>query len=482
MSLEMSKTAASSDTISHTSTNTSTKIPEPQGPDDKLKFSSIAGYFFGDIGCNFAFTMGSMFLLSYYTDVAGMDAAAIGTMLLCVRIFDAFADIFAGRIIDSVKTRWGKFRPFLITASIPLFILSILVFYVPSSLTHTEKLIYSYVTYALLGFFYSFTNVPYGSLCTVMTQDPVSRAKLCVARSLGGALTSSLLAFVLGSQLRGADPETAQGTYLTYTIILAIFGYFFFVICFKTSEERVERVVERPSLKGSIGTVAKNYPLLILSAATIFVMIALFSSMASNIYFVRYVLKDMDMFAPVVLTQTLFGAAVTTPLVPYLVKRVGKKKTFLCGTIIGVIGNVSFFFAHNLENHYLMLIPLAVASIGLGIILALMWAMEADTVEYGEYTTGNRIEGLTYSLFSLFRKCGLALGGALPAYIFSISGYIANTEQTETALLGIRSTVSLVPAAALILASIIIICYPLNDERFKTIMTALKERRSTAKV
>lgn len=470
--IAVAKEASDLSASSKSSSNTSVA-------NDRLKFSSILGYGLGDIACNFAFTMGSMFLLIYYTDVAGMDAAAIGTMLLSVRIFDAFADIFAGRVIDSVKTRFGKFRPFLITASIPLFIMSIVVFYVPSGLTHGEKLIYAYVSYALLGVFYSFTNIPYGSLCTVMTQDPVSRSKLSVARSLGGSLTSTLLAFVIGSQLRSLDPESAQGTYLTYTIILAILGYFFFCICFFTSEERVERNIDRPSLKDSVRTIKQNTPLLILSAATIFVVISLFSSLASNLYFVRYVLKDMDMFAPIVLTQTLFGALVTAPIVPFLVKRYGKKPTFLCGSALGVIGNVSFFFAHNFENHYMALVPLALASIGLGIILALVWAMEADTVEYGEYKTQNRVEGLTYSLFSLFRKCGHAIGGALPAFIYSASGYVANAEQTESALLGIRATVSLVPAAGLLIAGLIIVFYPLNDARFQQIMQELKSRKAS---
>lgn len=97
-----------------------------------LSWRVIVGYSLGDVANNFAFAMGALFLLSYYTDVAGVGAAAAGTMLLLVRIFDAFADVVAGRIVDSVNTRWGKFRPFLLFGSAPLMLFSVLVFCVPA--------------------------------------------------------------------------------------------------------------------------------------------------------------------------------------------------------------------------------------------------------------------------------------------------------------------------------------------------------------
>lgn len=143
-----------------------------------LSWRAIVGYSLGDVANNFAFAMGALFLLSYYTDVAGVGAAAAGTMLLLVRIFDAFADVVAGRIVDSVNTRWGKFRPFLLFGSAPLMLFSVLVFCVPTEWSHSSKVIYAYLTYMGLGFCYSMVNIPYGSLATAMTQEPRSRARL----------------------------------------------------------------------------------------------------------------------------------------------------------------------------------------------------------------------------------------------------------------------------------------------------------------
>lgn len=442
-----------------------------------LPWKTIIGYGLGDVANNFAFAMGSLFLLSYYTDVAGMDAAAIGTMLLCVRVFDAFADVFAGRVVDSVKTRWGKFRPFLIFASIPLMIISVFVFYVPSSLTHGEKLVYAYATYAALGLFYSLTNIPYGSLATAMTQDPVSRARLGAARSVGGSLTSAVLAFIIGSQLGHADVDTMQETYLTYTIILAIFGYFLYCICFRSTKENVVRTVAQPSLKVSLGTVKRNGPLLMLCCSAIFVLIASFSVSSAGIYYVRYVVGDVTLFSIFVLVQMMVGSTITAFFVPSLVKRMGKKNTFLLGGCIGMVGNVIFFFLTGF-NFYIALFGLAIASVGIGIIMTVIWALEADTVEYGEYCTGIRIEGLTYSLFSLTRKCGQAIGGSIPAFILGATGYVANSTQTPEVVLGIRSSISIVPFVALGCACAILFFYPLTEKRFAEIMREIAKRRT----
>ena len=148
----------------------------------QLSWRTIVGYSLGDVANNFAFAMGALFLLSYYTDVAGVGAAAAGTMLLLVRVFDAFADVFAGRVVDSVNTRWGKFRPFLLFGTAPLMIFSVLVFWVPTDWSHGSKVVYAYLTYMGLGLCYSLVNIPYGSLATAMTQQPQSRARLGAAR------------------------------------------------------------------------------------------------------------------------------------------------------------------------------------------------------------------------------------------------------------------------------------------------------------
>lgn len=118
-----------------------------------------------------------------------------------------------------------------------------------------------------------------------------------------------------------------------------------------------------------------------------------------------------------------------------------------------------------------------IASIGQGVTMTVMWALEADTVEYGEYLTGVRIEGLTYSLFSFTRKCGQAIGGSIPAFILGLSGYIANQVQTPEVIMGIRTSIALVPCGFMLLAFVIIWFYPLTDKKFKEIVVEIDNRK-----
>lgn len=443
----------------------------------KLKWPTIIGYSLGDVANNFAFAMGALFLLSYYTDVAGVGAAAAGALLLGVRFFDAFADLLAGRVVDSVNTRWGKFRPFLLFASIPLMVISVLVFYVPSSLSHTGKVIYATITYAGLGLFYSLVNIPYGSLATAMTQDPLSRARLGAGRSIAASLTFVVLAFVIGSQIGGSDVASVQATYLHYTTMLAIAGLVLYFLCFKSTKENVIRTVAQPALGVSLRTVKKNRALIMLCGGALFMLTATFAVTATGMFYVRYVVGDPSLFTVMVLVQMFIGSVLPAFFVPSLVRRFGKKNTFLIGASIGFIGYLLFFFLSGF-NFFVAMAGLCVASIGMGFAMTVMWALEADTVEYGEYQTGIRIEGLTYSLFSLTRKCGQAIGGSIPAFIMGAAGYIANAEQTEEVIFSIRASIALLPAGAIAVSFLIMLFYPLTDAKFAQIMKEITARRA----
>ena len=201
----------------------------------KLSIRSIVGYGAGDLANNLAFTLSTTFLLLYYTDVVGLPAAAIGTMFLVVRLWDAFADLFAGRMIDRTMTRWGKFRPFILFGSIPLLVMSVLTFYVPKGWDGGAQLMYAYLTYAVLGLIYSMVNVPYGSLATAMTQASRERAKLAVARGLGAGLAGLLLVFIIAPQIQGITANKAlsageradqlQTVFLTTTLAFVGLGF-----------------------------------------------------------------------------------------------------------------------------------------------------------------------------------------------------------------------------------------------------------------
>src|ERR687898_3301636 len=175
-----------------------------------LRFTAFIGYGLGDFGCNLAFTLGSTFLLYYYTDVAGLTAASVGTMFFIVRLWDAFADLLAGRLVDRTMTRWGKFRPFIMFGAVPLLFMSFLTFRVPASFDEGMKLIYAYATYAILGLVYSLVNIPYGSLASAVTQSVHERAKLVAARAFGAGIGGVVLTFIVGGFINELRGQKAQ--------------------------------------------------------------------------------------------------------------------------------------------------------------------------------------------------------------------------------------------------------------------------------
>jgi glucuronide carrier protein len=174
----------------------------------RLGLSQYLGYAGGDVANNLTFSLASMFLLLYYTDVAGIAAGAAGTLLLVVRVWQAFTDIFAGQMVDKTTTRWGRFRPYLPFGGPPLMLLSVALFSVPGGLSDGAALVYAYLSYALFGLAYSLVNIPFGFLASAMTQLPQERAKLASARTLGAAGAIILLSLVVSP--RSPAPRTSS--------------------------------------------------------------------------------------------------------------------------------------------------------------------------------------------------------------------------------------------------------------------------------
>lgn len=175
----------------------------------KLTWKRVIGYGAGDAGCNVAFQMTGLFLLIYYTDAVGLSPADAGAILAFVKIWDAFADIFAGRMVDRTMTRWGKFRPFILWFSLPLLLMNLVCFAIPSTLDYGMKMAWGYASYALMGLLYSLVNIPFGSLAGAMTQDPTERSRLAGARMVGSGFTILILSVLLAPRLKSA-PTTCS--------------------------------------------------------------------------------------------------------------------------------------------------------------------------------------------------------------------------------------------------------------------------------
>ena len=441
----------------------------------RLPTVSVAAYGAGDVANSMTFSTVGMFLLVYYTDVAGIPAAAAGTLLLLAGLFNAVADVFAGRIADrNHHARLGKFRPFLLLGAAPLS-LCVAMFHI-HLLDPAGTLTFAYVSYFAYCFAYSLVNVPYGALAGTLTRDPRDRARLAGARTMGGLATTAFLGVLIAPQFQnGSD---IRNVLTTLTIGFALVGTLLYVFTALATREQLPHSAPKLSLRQAQATLVQNVPLQILCVSSLFFMTANVVSNTAKLFYLRDVLGRLELFAFLTAAQvviTLVLALVT----PRLVQRWGKRFIYVCGGLLGAVGGVLVFTAPA-ELVWLAVAGMFLSLTGGAAVSILMWALVADTVEYGEWKTGHRTDGTNYSLLASTRKIGMALGGGLAAFALAWGGYESGaTEQSATAELGIRVAAGLVPAVILLLTVGVMRWYPLTDDAHAELVRGIEER-STA--
>ncbi|MBU9723557.1 MULTISPECIES: MFS transporter [Bacillaceae] len=434
------------------------------------------GYASGDLASNLIYQTTSIYLLFFYTNIYGISPGAAATMFLVVRLIDAITDPMVGSLVDKTNTRFGRFRPYLLAWSIPFAGLAILCFTTPD-FTEGGKLIYAYVTYVGLSIVYTFVNVPYAALTPAITADKNEIVSLTSVRMLfanmGGMIVAYFIPFL--SNYFGEFASPTRSWQLTMGVI-GIVGALLLLFCFFSTKERVKPVNNKEKNKFSdiFEQFRKNRPLVVLSI--FFVLIFGVNSISNSIgvYFVTYNMGRADLVGLYTLLGSL-PAFLCIPLIPILNKKLGKKKLLNISLVLSIMGTLSLLLIPP-SMVELILATRVLTAIGTLTAGAFMWALIPETVEYGEYVTGKRLSGLIYSMIGFFFKLGMALGGAVPGFILAQFGFVANVEQTSTALLGILIATAVVPAAILIFALIDINLYSIDDKKHEQIKAALRER------
>ncbi len=278
-----------------------------------------------------------------------------------------------------------------------------------------------------------------------------------------------------------AYQAAVQGVFTQVTLAFVVVGTIAFWFTAWACREQVVRIQPRISIKDTVATVRSNTPLAYLCASSFFYLIGVFAVGGTTAFYAQYVLGNIGLVGIITLVNTGIALAIT-PFIPKIIDRFGKKNIFQYCGVFTVVGGVGLFFAPA-DMFWLVLLTLAVKGIGASLINTVMFGLEADTVEYGEWKTGKRTEGATYALFSFTRKVTQSIGGALGAWALAVGGYIAasatvpNPVQPDSAILAIKATIGLLPAVAALIAMIIFARYPLNDERFKQIRNETEARK-----
>jgi len=453
------------------------KTVTPTLQTEKLPLKEKIAYGMGDLGNNFLYDLGQIYLLKFYTDIMGLPAVMAGLVFLVTKLFDAFADISVGTWVDSRKRGiGGKFRPFMIYGALPLGLMTIVSFINPGFATH-GNLYWAYFTYMLFGLLYSIVNIPYGSMASSMTQDPNERAQLGSFRQAGSnaGLLITTVAFI---PIVNMFSNHATG-YLAAATFFAICGTLIFIYSAKNINERV--VVEKAkeakvSIGKSFAGLLKNKPLIILCFINLLTFSAFNVKLAVQVYYCQYVLKDISIL-PYMGFFSIGCVFLGVAAVPAMVRRFGKKGTYMMGCAIWAVGDILNFVFSSTTFSFIALS--CVAFFGTAFVNSLNWACVADAVEYGEWKTGNRSEGIVYSSFTFFRKTSSALAGFLPGVVLGYTGYVANAVQSASAVAGIKGLMFLYSGTLVIVAIFVMgLWYPLSDKRYREILAELIQRKT----
>jgi GPH family glycoside/pentoside/hexuronide:cation symporter len=448
-----------------------------------LRFREKLGYGLGDTASNFFFQTFNIFLLYYYTDVFGLSAAAVGTMFFVTKLWDAINDPLMGIIADRTQTRFGKFRPYLLWVAVPYGILGFLMFANPD-LSDSGKLVYAWVTYTLMMMIYTAINVPYSALMGVMTPSSQERTVLSSYRfvcAFGGGLLISMLVRPL-IQFFGEGDE-ARGFSLTMALF-AVLSIALFWYTFSTTRERVVTPSDQKSnLKNDLKYLVSNRPWLVLFLAAIFTLANIAVKNAVTVHFFKYYVGDdgtsiflfMDqttLFLTAGMLAMIIGVAGTR----LLTRHFEKKALMIWLSLMNAVSMIIIFFIPP-DQYWTMMAVNIVGMFLVGPTPALVWSMYADVADYGEWKFGRRTTGLVFSAAQFAQKFGLTIGGGLSGWLLGAFGFVANTDQTESSLLGIRLMFTVIPACLAAMNALVLLLYNLSDGKVGQIETELEHRR-----
>ena len=455
-----------------------TQTVRPFGMRDKL------GYMFGDFGNDFFFILVSSFLMVFYTDVFHLNPAAVGGLFLVARLWDAFADIAWGRFIDTRKaSKNGKFRPWIFRMSFPLVISGVLMFVTIPGMSDGFYLAWAFVTYILWGTLYSTVNIPYGSMASVISGDPVDRTSLSSWRTLGANL-AGLIINVVGPMILFVDNKADANHFMVGAIIFGVLSLSCYLACYKMSIERIT-VDETNKPKVNFGLtvkgLVKNKPLIWILVASLSFMIVFMLIGAVNVYLFKDYFGNAKALSMVGLLQAV-AVFIAMPFVKPLVAKFGKKEVAAGGILLAAVVYGILYFLPNLTATQFIVI-LSIAMLGYGMFNLVVWAFVTDVIDYHEYLTGLREDGTVYSIYSMARKVGQAVAGGLGGAAIAAVGYNpALQAQTESTLNGIHTLGTLVPAIVFaVIFLVITLLYPLNKKRTDQLAIDLAERRKANK-
>ncbi|KZL89350.1 MFS transporter [Clostridium magnum] len=432
----------------------------------KLSRFQKIGYASGDFANNFSWSLVSAYLMYFWTDVALIPAILCGTFMLVSKLCDAVFDPVLGAIADRTKTKWGRYRPWILFACVPMLLLNIMCFTVLPSQSANARAFYCFACYLLLVLVYSCVNIPYSAMPATLTRDGDTRSSLSSYRMTGAFIATLILSQLVLRVVQWVGGGNEGKGFFWAAIIFSCVALPLYIFCFKTTKEVVEVPIEKVNYKGVLKVLKGNTPVMILVISFICWGFYEAAGGAVRMYYFKYYVGNDQLF--IVNSGLMFlGRVIGTFSLSYLVTRVTNKRTLpmisfiICGILMIIMNYLPIHTAMGLNLYHGFTF---LTGIGGGLGIASLFGMVPDTTEYTQYKYHQHAAGFVSAFITFAFKFGMAICTAIIGWVLGSLGYIANYGQNLNVMTAINVCMNLVCGIALLGSGVILYFYTIDKK------------------
>lgn len=447
-----------------------TKVKTVSPDLEPIGFKERVSFGLGDFGTNLMYALMVTFLTYFYTNTVGISAALTGTIMFGARVLDGIMDLVVGTLVDKTSTKSGKARPWVLWTAIPFGLTGFLMSTVPN-ISYNGKVIYVVITYVLVNIFFEASNIPYGSLVSLITRDSYQRSVLSIFRnflSTVGSMTVGVVTLPLVAFL--------GNTQKAWIITFAIYGFLtavFLIITALGTKERVKPVKaekEKFTFSEVIYSIKKNKYWAMIFAYLLITFVSMTAVSTVNVYYSQYILKNTTAVSLISLAQSIPVFIMLFILSP-IIKKFGKRNVALVGLAISLIA----YLLPLIDKTSVPLIVFATVLKGAAgaPIGATMFAFLADTIDYGEWVSKLRIEGILFSAGTLGQTLGMGFGSAIVGWLLGAVGFVSKSTTQSASVLNMITFIFIFVPAILAAVNIVILLFYKLDSMYDKISADL---------
>ena len=439
----------------------------------KLTSREKIAYTSGLLGQNMLYNFMAMYIMFFFTDLLGIKPAVATILIVVASLWDAINDPLMGMIADRTRTKWGKFRPYLIFGPIPLALTTILC-YIKFDLSGTAIFIYAGICYILWGMSYTIIDIPIWAISAVVSKDPIEKNNMVTLGKIGGTIGAAIVTVGSIIIINSFGGERLASAYTKTALIIVVVSVSMIVITGFTLKERIFPDKEVISMRKNIRTITQNKPLMMLMISLLIVNLINGIRQSAQMYFVVYVWGDSSQLTNVGISLIL-GMVVGMAVSPKIIEKAEKKKVFIVACILGSIFSAIPFFVGG-GNIIFSLIFLGISFAFTGMTTIVSASMLIDAVDYSEWKLGFRGEGLVFSMNTFLTKLSSTIAKTILGIGLIVMNYTEGQAVTPITVAGFSAMMYIIPAGCFLLTIIPLYFYTISPEEKREIQEMLQAK------